>query len=88
MRDSPYFQVGEWAELKLERDPEISGFYRIVNVYYGMQTTKEGQKHLCFAYLLDGIDNKLFHGSCLWKLFEPATQSFSEIMQDLLSRGG
>jgi len=88
MRDSPYFQVGEWVELKLERMPELTGFYQIVNVYYGMQTTSNGDKHLCFAYLLGGIDDKLFHGSCLFKLFDPATQSFDEIMKDLLSRGG
>lgn len=88
MRDSPYFQVGEWVELKLERDPEISGFYQIMNVYFGMQTTSDGTKHLCFAYLLGGIDDKLFHGNCLYKLFDAATQTFDELMKDLLSRGG
>ncbi len=89
MRDTPYFQTGEWIELKLENDPD-NGFYQIENVFLDNFTlvdhTGRSSPCMCYGYKLVGLEDRKFHGSALLKLFDTATQTFSQMMEDLTSR--
>ena len=83
---SPYFQVGEWVEVDIKERPEFNGFFPINNVFLGYRKANTDSPLLTFAYEIKEFEGQLFHGSCFKKIHEPATQTFQEMMEDLLGR--